>query len=175
MINEKQARKFCKDEISLIENYEQAMTDTTQTWECHHRDEVRVLPSGMRVVRTMAELKENGRYYGCPANELIFLTKSEHHKLHSTKNNWSAKSEETRKKISEAVKKNPNRYWKGKKLSKEHLAKRSEKVRNSTRCDFGDKFKEYYNETHFTSPKLYFKEYRYYQRHGKCSWEVSNG
>ena len=125
MINEKQARKFCKDEISLIENYEQAMNDNTKTWHCHHRDEVRVLPSGMRVVRTVEELKENGRYFGCPANELIFLTPSEHHYIHSKDNNWSACSEETKKKISEGVKKNPNRYWKGKTFSPEHIAKLS--------------------------------------------------
>lgn len=174
MINEKQARKFCKDEISLIENYDKAMTDTTQTWHCHHRDEVKVLPSGMRVVRTMAELKENGRYYGCPANELIFLTPSEHHHIHSYKNNWSACSEETKKKISEAVKKNPCRYWKGKKKTKEHLEKMAKTRRGMIWSDFGKKFKEHYGETNYTNPMLYRKEYRYHRKHGKCSWEVEN-
>ena len=135
MISETQARKFCKDEISLIENYEQAKADTTKIWHCHHRDEIRVLPSGMRVVRTMEELKENGRYYNCPANELIFLTPSEHHYIHSYKNNWSKTAEETKKKISESVKKNPTRYWKGKTFSAEHKAKLCEARRKRITTD----------------------------------------
>lgn len=82
MINLRQAKKFCKDDISLIENYDKAIADTTQTWDCHHRDEVKVLPSGIKVIRTAEELIENGRYVSCPANELIFLTHAEHTSLH---------------------------------------------------------------------------------------------
>ena len=32
-------KKFCCEDISLIENYEQALNDQTQMWECHHRKE----------------------------------------------------------------------------------------------------------------------------------------
>lgn len=53
MINTYQARLFCKDDISKIENYDKALADTTQTWQVHHRDEVRILPSGMKVYRSM--------------------------------------------------------------------------------------------------------------------------
>lgn len=35
MINEKNAKSFCKDDLSLIENYDLAIADTTQTWICH--------------------------------------------------------------------------------------------------------------------------------------------
>lgn len=35
MINEKQARKYCKEDISKIKNYEKAIADTTKTWQCH--------------------------------------------------------------------------------------------------------------------------------------------
>lgn len=83
MINELYANKFCKEDIRLIENYDMAINDNSQTWECHHRDEIRFLPSGMVVIRSKKELIENNRYYNCPANELIFLTKSEHSRLHS--------------------------------------------------------------------------------------------
>lgn len=93
MINEKNAKRFCNEDISLIENYDKATVDNTQTWHCHHRDEIKVLPSGMTVLRSRQELKENGRYYNCPANELIFLTQSEHRRLHDIHI-----SEETRKK-----------------------------------------------------------------------------
>ena len=36
MINERYARKFCCEDPSLIENYDLAIADTTQTWICHH-------------------------------------------------------------------------------------------------------------------------------------------
>ena len=40
MICIKTAKKFCKDDISKIENYDKAIADTTQTYECHHRLEL---------------------------------------------------------------------------------------------------------------------------------------
>ena len=76
-------KKYCKEDPSMIENYDKAIADKTHTWDCHHRDEIRTLPSGMVVYRSRKELIENDRYYNCPANELIFLTKSEHNKLHN--------------------------------------------------------------------------------------------
>lgn len=82
MIDKYRANRYCCEDITKIENYEEAVNDTTQTWQIHHRDEIRILPSGMIVYRTEQELIENGRYYDCPANELIFLTKSVHCQLH---------------------------------------------------------------------------------------------
>ena len=81
MINE-QCKRYCKDDISLIENYDKAIADHEQIWECHHRDEIKTLPSGIVVYRSVADLKESGRYWKCPANELIFLTESAHMLLH---------------------------------------------------------------------------------------------
>ena len=83
MISKRYTQQYCRDDISMIENYDKAMADTTQTWVCHHRDEVKILPSGMTVIRSRQDLKDAGRYYGCPANELIFLTISEHRNLHA--------------------------------------------------------------------------------------------
>ena len=37
MINEQNAYAFCKDDIRLIENYDKAINDKSQMWECHHR------------------------------------------------------------------------------------------------------------------------------------------
>lgn len=78
----KNAYKFCREPLENVENYDKAIADKNETWQCHHRDEIRTLPSGITVVRKRSELIENGRYYNCPANELIFLTKSDHMKLH---------------------------------------------------------------------------------------------
>ena len=98
MFSNTTVKRYCKDDISLIENYEQAKNDKTQIWICHHRDEVKTLPSGIKVVRSAKELKENGRYYGCPANELIFLTLSEHSSLHAKVLKRKPLSEETKRK-----------------------------------------------------------------------------
>lgn len=84
MIGYSKVYRYCKEDISLIENYDKALADPEVMWECHHRDEVKVLPSGIVVRRTKAELLENGRYWHCPANELIFLHPSEHRSLHLT-------------------------------------------------------------------------------------------
>ena len=156
MINEICAKNYCIEDISLIENYEKAITDTTQTWVCHHRDEVKVLPSGMTVISSYKDLKENGRYYGRPANELIFLTKSEHIRLHNMH-----MSEDRRKKIIEA-KKGKSSWNKGIPALN----------RGKTSSIFGQAFKEHYGITSYDNKKLYHKEYSFYKRHSKFSWEV---
>lgn len=68
--------------IDLIENYDKAKADNFKGWDIHHRDEIRLLPSGMIAIRTREELIENDRYYNCSPNELIWLTRSEHIRLH---------------------------------------------------------------------------------------------
>ena len=78
MINECNAKNFCCEDLSLIENYDKAIADTTQMWDCHHRGEV--LPCGRF---SQDDLKKFGLYYKRPASELIFLTHSEHRRLHT--------------------------------------------------------------------------------------------
>lgn len=72
MINERCAKRYCKD-FTKIENYDKAIADTTQVWECHHR---------MEAVYTRKELIKYGLYYKREPHQLIFLTPSEHVKLH---------------------------------------------------------------------------------------------
>ena len=96
MINEKFAYAVCKDDISLIENYDKAIADTSQMYVCHHK--AGILPCG-RFSRD--DLKKFNLYWHRPASELIFLTKSEHIRLHLL---CKHHSEETRKKMSEAQK-----------------------------------------------------------------------
>ena len=113
MISENSAKSYCKDDISLIENYDKAVSDTTQIWHCHHRRET---------VMSRKDLIEIGEYYNRPAIELIFLTKSEHNRLHKSGENHPLFGkhllEETRQKMSEANK--------GKHLSAETRQKMSE-------------------------------------------------
>lgn len=82
----------------LIENYDKAIADKTQVWECHHKAEV---------CHSVEELIENGDYYNVPPCNLIFLTAAEHNWLHTSvlKDRAKPHSEETKKKQSDAAKK----------------------------------------------------------------------
>ena len=123
MINEIQAKKYCCEDISNIENYDKAVADKTQTWICHHKLEIKDLKIFSRQL-----LINDGMYYKRPAAELIFMTKSQHHKLHSLNMSltWHSKlsknaktggmtgkkhSEQSKKKMSESHKglKSPNK------------------------------------------------------------------
>ena len=119
MISERYVKQFCCEEISLIENYAEAIADKENIWHCHHRDEIRVLPSGMVVLRSMQELKENGRYYNCPANELIFMKNEDHKALHAHYQKCSAETKAKMSKIHTGMKGTRN----GVKLSDETKAK----------------------------------------------------
>lgn len=79
MINEKIAKSYCSDEISLIENYHEAIADEERRWEIHHRKEC---DSEGRTLFTMKQLIEMGLYFRRPASELIFVTRSMHWKMH---------------------------------------------------------------------------------------------
>lgn len=75
--------KYVKDgRITEIENYELAKQDNFKGWDVHHKDEIRILPSGLVAIRSKDDLIENGRYYNCPPNELIFMLHTEHCALH---------------------------------------------------------------------------------------------
>lgn len=76
MIKEKNAKAYCSEDISLIENYELAVNDPTQVWDCHHRLET---DEGL----SQQELEESNRYYGVEAKYLIFLTEHDHLSLHA--------------------------------------------------------------------------------------------
>lgn len=108
MINFKQSKRYCKEDISKIKNYDKAIADTTQTWECHHMTET-------WWNCTAKELIDNECYFHRKACELVFLTPAEHKRLHKKGKKRKSFTEETRQKMSEAKK--------GKKLSEEHRKK----------------------------------------------------
>ena len=131
MVNEYQTKRFCKDDISLIENYDKAIADKSQVWHCHHRRET---------IYSRLELKEIGEYYNRPACELIFLTPNEHHRLHNLgKPAWNKGkhlSAETRQKLSEVIKGKPS-WINGKHLSEETRLKISESMKGENNYWFG--------------------------------------
>ena len=79
MINSYQAKRFCREDISLIENYNQAIADKEKTWDIHHRREC---DENGRTLFTKKQLIEMGLYFNRPSSELIFVTRSMHKKIH---------------------------------------------------------------------------------------------
>lgn len=92
MINERSARDCCSEDPVLIENYQEAVADSSQTWDIHHRRET---DEGL----SARELKKRGEYWHRPACELIFLTPGAHTILHHL---GAKHSKATRKKMSQA-------------------------------------------------------------------------
>ena len=105
--------KYCCEDISKIENYELAKRDNFRGWVIHHRLEL--VETGAVVDSTKQDLRARGIYYNRPAGELIYLTKSEHQKLHRTgkpgPNRGKHFSEEHKRKLLESKK--GKKYLKG--------------------------------------------------------------
>ena len=112
MINKNFVCKCCQDSPTLIENYDKAISDTTQTWDLHHRREI---SEG----KSRSQLKAEGLYWQLSASELIFMTKADHIRLHKEGKHLS---EETRAKMS-AAKKGEKCYMFGKHMIVETRAK----------------------------------------------------
>lgn len=113
MVCEKNVRSFCCEDISTIENYDKAMADTEQVWDCHHKAEI--LPCGRYSIK---ELRAHGLYYHRPACELIFLTHRTHMQWHRC---GISHSQETKQRISEAKR--------GKRMSDVAIRKMSESLK----------------------------------------------
>ena len=92
MINEGKTKMKCREDFSLIQNYDKAISDKEQIWDCHHR---------LGTVIPKKKLLEIGLYFNRPAIELIFLTHEEHTILHRKGKRHSEKSKQ---KMSEALK-----------------------------------------------------------------------
>ena len=105
--------KYCCEDILKIENYELAKRDNFRGWVIHHRLEL--VETGAVVDSTKQDLMDRGIYYNRPAEELIYLTKSEHQKLHRKgkpgPNRGKHFSEDHKRKILEA--KRGRKYFKG--------------------------------------------------------------
>ena len=123
--------KFCKDYIN-IENYEKAKKDNFKGWQCHHR-------IGVDIPRE--KLKALGMYYNRPAEELIFLTTSEHAKLHSE---GRSPTDETRRKMSEALKGEKHPFY-----GKHHSEETRKKMREAQKGrQFSEETRKKMSEAH---------------------------
>lgn len=142
--------------IEKIENYDKAKLDNFKGWNLHHRLETHFSDGTERPKNAQlsaAELIALDMYYNRPPEELIYLTRKDHNKLHfsgkkhskETKKKQSSKlkgripwnkgkkmpkvSDNTRKKMSESAKercKNQGVWNKGRKMSDKYKKKMSE-------------------------------------------------
>ena len=139
MINIGKVKKFCKD-YTKIENYEDAVKDTTQTWHCHHI---------LGEILTREQLKDHDFYYNVPPCMLKFVTCAEHRRLHNTGKHLS---DETRRKLSEAAKnmseetrRKISESHKGRTFSEETRRKMSESHKGRT---FSEEHRRKMSESH---------------------------
>ena len=118
--------RYCKD-YKNIENYEKALADDFVGWHCHHRLETHTSDGERRLIDiTQKELIALNMYYHRPAEELIFLPRSEHEAF----NKGKRRSEETKKKISEVRKGKKHSDETRRKMSESHKGKpKSEEAR----------------------------------------------
>jgi len=133
MICISEVKKYCKN-YTEIENYDEAVK-SDKPWACHHRLEL--METGAVVDASKQDLIDWGTYYDRPADELIFMEKGEHTRLHNKGNTYCkgrVYSEETKRKISaahkglkhsEEAKRKMSAAHKGKPLSEEQKLKLS--------------------------------------------------
>ena len=81
--------RYCEGDITQIENFDKAINDrsdlySNSNWVCHHRLETHNLDGSRRdIQQSRDDLKALDLYYHRPPNELIFLTREEHNRVHS--------------------------------------------------------------------------------------------
>ena len=129
MISERYAKLYCKDDISLIENYDIAVNDKTRRWVVHHR---------RGTIYSKEGLIEIGEYYKRPAIELIFMLKEEHDRFH---NIGKRHSEDTKKRMSKANAGNRNPFF-GKHHTEEYRKNKSKPIIQYTKD--GELLKEWF-------------------------------
>lgn len=139
----KNTKLYCKDDYTKIENYELAVNDKVNTWEIHHKLELTI---NGEYAHSKLELIRLNMYYNRPYYELIYLTTSEHAKLHGKINDISPL------------------------LKTKNFGKKNGKYQKCT-SEFGKKYLEHFGYSKSVNYKQYYDERNYYKKNGKCSWE----
>lgn len=114
----KNIKQYCCEDVSLIENYYDAINDDTELWIIHHKLEIELNLSKQQLIDMCL-------YKHRPASELMFMRNSEHNSLHHKgTHNSEEQKEKIRKKLagrtlSESHKQHISEGNKGKKRTEE--------------------------------------------------------
>lgn len=111
MISIKKLKLYCSDDITLIENFNEAVNSDIK-YHCHHRLEIQT--NGVLLSRQY--LIDNDLYYNRPANELLLLPVTEHVKLHKKYQKPWQWTSESKAKLSKSMSGEGNPFY-GKKHS----------------------------------------------------------
>ena len=130
MISIRYAKSFCK-RYTEIENYNEAVS-SPERWVCHHK---------LGLIYSSDELVKKGLYFNRPPEEFVFLTKTEHDKIHG--------------------------------FGHKHSKEGRDKLSNTKICtEFGRKYKQITGKSRREDNKAYCREYYYYKKYGKFSWDM---
>lgn len=102
MINLRSVNLYCNGDITLIENYHEAINDNNETWICHHKLEIELQLFSYDLIK-------KNLYFNRPPEELMFIKKNDHIKLHASKHNSFKNkhhTQETKNKINNTKLKN---------------------------------------------------------------------
>ena len=157
MISLRKTKRFCKDDITKIKNYNEAINDKDNIWHCHHLLE---LTLDNEPALSVKDLIRMNMYYNRPYFELIFLNPKAHHSLHNKGKKHSDSS-----KLKRSIK------LKGLKRSKTQIERNRISHQNKLISDFSVKFYEKYKMYRYENVRFYDTEHNWYKRHKKCRWE----
>lgn len=132
-------KMYCKDDLSKIENYYDAVNDKENNWVLHHRLEMTL---NGEFACSQTDLIRMNMYYHRPAFELIFIKEEEHRKLHGqfhkmtndgiqmikNKNTGRKRTDEQKKLISDRTKEAMKNSPKYKKWRYEKLLQKRDKL-----------------------------------------------
>lgn len=125
---------YCKENIALIENYNEAINSDKQ-YDCHHKLEIELHVSAQYLI-------DNNLYLNRPACELIFLPHDEHVSLHYKHGLIGYKG----KKMTNEMKEKLRASHLGKNLSEEHKKKIGDSQRGKPKSPLSEEHKRHISE-----------------------------
>ena len=146
MISEEKVKRYCSD-FTQIENYQTAILDKEKIWDCHHRLETHNSDGEKRLVSlSKSELKALDVYYGVSSKDLIFLTSTDHIKLHKTGIHLS---DETKRRMSASKKGKPSgikgKHWKLSEETRKRISLAQKGIEKRPLVDIKDNYSKFIN------------------------------
>ena len=122
--------RYCCEDVALIEGYIPEL-ERTQKMVLHHRLESHDSSGNLRAeFLTMSELKELGMYYSRLAKELIWLTETEHKRLHANNETKQQRLRLSKVHLGKALTEETKSKLRAKATGKHHKEATKQKIHN---------------------------------------------